>query len=109
MPSNVKQVSVTTATGIFPASPGYVTFDGDAHRFLTYAMGANDSTGSITGTVEGSIGYSDKWKTVVTLATGTSTGLITGSSGATLFDKVRVNLSANASTASFAIWLAAGD
>ena len=104
MPTEI--VALTTATGVF----GPVKF-GDAYTHASFAW-ANPSTRAIEGTVEGSIGGSDNWVTVITLATGTTTGsMLSSTAGATgavpVFDKLRINLSGNESTSNTAAWLAA--
>ncbi len=101
-------VTISTATGVFPSN-GFVDL-GDAYRRASFALG-NLTTRAIEGTVEGSIGNSDNWATVITLATGNTTGsMLTstgGSSGEVVFDKLRINLSGNETTNSTPAWLAA--
>ena len=98
----VRIVTVSTATGTF----GPVDL-GDAYRYAGYASGAASTDHTYEGTVEGSLGGSGQWTTVLTLTTGNSTGHVS-STGTDLvvFDKLRVNLSANNSTASTPVWVA---
>ncbi len=100
-------VNLTTATGVFP-STGSANF-GDAYRHAAFTWN-NPSTRAIEGAVEGSVGQSDNWVTVITLATGTTTGAMLSSSGASglaVFDKLRIDLSGNESTSATVAWLAA--
>ena len=100
-------VNLTTATGRFP-STGSANF-GDAYRHAGFTWN-NPSTRAIEGAVEGSVGQSDNWVTVITLATGTTTGAMLSSSGASglaVFDKLRINLTGNESTTNTVAWLAA--
>lgn len=100
----VKLLTISTATGIF----GPVDFDGNLHRFAAYADGSTAADRDIGGTVEGTVGGSPKWTTVITLTTNSS-GARFNSTGDVAFDKLRVNVSANNATASFPAWLHAGD
>ena len=100
-------VQLTTATGVFP-STGTANF-GDAYRHAGFTWN-NPSTRAIEGDVEGSVGQSDNWVTVIALGTGTTTGAMLSSSGASglaVFDKLRINLIDNESTTNTQAWLAA--
>lgn len=104
----VRLITLSTATGVFPSTG---TADlGDAYRNVAFSW-ANPSTRAIAGDVEGSIGQSDNWVSIITLATDTTTGAMLSSSGATgtvtVFDKLRINLSNNESTTTTQAWLAA--
>lgn len=106
----VRHISISTSTGTFP-STGWVDFGGGAHRFAAYADDRTESNKDIAGTVEGSVGGSGKWITLLTLTTD-STGTIFSTSGTqdfNMFDKARVVVSTNNSTGSFLAWIAAGD
>jgi hypothetical protein len=100
---------------VFPVAgdPGGQYVDmGDTYNTAGFAFG-NLTTRAIEGTVEGSIGGSDNWVTVISLTTGNTTGTLlttTGlSSGRTLFDKLRVNLIDNETTNTTPAWLSAGN
>jgi hypothetical protein len=97
----VRLVTVSTATGVF----GPVDF-GDAYRGAGYAAANATTDHTIVGTVQGAFGGSD-WFTVLTLTTLNSTGRVNVLSTGPAFDKLRINLSANNSTASMPVWLAA--
>lgn len=101
----VRHLTLSTATGTF----GPVDF-GDAYRFAGFADDRTAADRDIAGTVEGSIGGSNKWTTVLTLTTNSS-GTYFSSTGTDLpvFDKARVVVSANNSTNSFGAWIAAGN
>ena len=98
-------MTLSTATGIF----GPVDY-GRAYRHASYAA-LNASTGhTFVGSVEGTIGGSDSWTAVLALATGTSTGHISSTgTDFPIFDKLRINLSANNATAETPAWLSASD
>lgn len=100
-------VTLSTATGVFPSTG---TADlGDAYRHVAFTWN-NPSTRALAGTVEGSVGQSDNWVTVITLTTANTTGAMLSSSGASglaVFDKLRINLSGNESTSATVAWLAA--
>lgn len=108
----VRLITISTATGNFPSTAdepgGYVDFDGNLHRFAAYADASTAADRDIQGTVEGTIGGSPKWTTVITLTTN-STAARFNSTGNVAFDKLRVNVAANNSTQSFPAWLHAGD
>ncbi len=100
-------VQLTTATGIFP-STGSANF-GDAYRHAAFTWN-NNSSRALEGTVEGTIGQSDNWVTVIALTTANTTGAMLSSSGASglaVFDKLRINLIDNESTTNTQAWLAA--
>lgn len=109
----VRLVTISTATGIFPTTSeygqAYVDF-GNVYRFATYADNQTAADKDVKGTVEGSVGGSPKWTTVLTLSTNSS-GTRFSSTGSDLiaFDKLRVNLSANNSTGTVIAWLGAGN
>ena len=95
----VRILTISTSTGTF----GPVDF-GDAFQRAAYA-GASTANKDYAGTVEGSLGGSGVWTTVLTLTTSNSTGHV-GSTGA-VFDKLRAVISTNNTTGSGPIWLAA--
>ncbi len=104
----VRILTISTATGIFPSTGGgYVDF-GDLYRFASYADSSTAADKDILATLEGTLGSSPKWTTVITLTTN-STDVRFVSTGDVAFDKLRVNVSANNSTNSFQAWLGAGD
>lgn len=104
----VRHVLLSTATGIFPAASHEDL--GGAYRFASFAALTATTDHTVVGTVEGTIGGSDSWTTVLTLTTGNSTGLVSSTgSDLPVFDKLRINLSANNSTAEMPAWLAASD
>ena len=104
----VRILTISTATGIFPSTNG-IDF-GNQYRFASYADDATTADRDVLGTVQGTIGGSPKWTTVLTLTTD-STGTRFSSTGADLvaFDKLRVVLTANNSTADVTAWLGASD
>jgi hypothetical protein len=97
----VRHVTVSTATGVF----GPVDF-GDAYKSVSYAALNASTAHTVVGTVQGAFGGSN-WFTVLTLTTGNSTGIVNATATGPLFDKLRLNLSANNSTAAMPVWLAA--
>lgn len=107
----VRILTISTATGTFPSTAdepgGYLDF-GNLYRFASYADAVTAADRDIQGTVEGTIGASPKWTTVITISTNSS-GTRFDSTGDVTFDKLRVNVAANNSTTSFAAWLGAGD
>ena len=68
----------------------------------------NGTTKAVTATIQGSLGGSTGWVTLHTYTTGGTTGTVmTNSTAVFLVDKVRLNVSANASTAGAVdVWLA---
>ena len=104
----VRIVAISTEATTFPSTNG-VDF-GDAYRVASYADASTTADRDIGGTVEGTIGGSPKWQTVLTLTTN-STGLSFASTGADLvpFDKLRIVVTANNSTSGFSAWLSAGN
>ncbi len=62
------------------------------------------------GNVQGSLGGSGVWSNLIALTTGNTTGQVYlwNTTGGAVFDKLRVNLSANNSTVSVTAWLIAG-
>lgn len=97
-------ITVSTATGIH----GPVDY-GEAYRHFAYSAAPTSTGHTLVGTVQGAIGGGG-WQTVFTLTTGNSTGYLSSTgSDLPLFDKVRLNLSANNSTGSVPVWLAASD
>lgn len=111
----VRLITISTSTGTFPSSTeypgGYVSFDG-AYRFSGYGDNRTESGKDIAGTVQASLGATNKWVNVITLTTD-STGTLfasaseTTGSTLTMFDKLRVVVTTNNSTESFPAWLAA--
>lgn len=99
----VRHILLSTATGIF----GPVDF-GDAYKSASYAAANATTDHTIEGTVEGAFGGSNFF-TVLTLTTLNSTGIVNVTATGPLFDKLRLNLTANDSTASMPVWLAASD
>ncbi len=103
-------ITLSTATGVHPVSPGFVDF-GDAYNNASFAL-VSGTTRSIEGAVEGSIGASDHWVTVIALTTSNTTGSLlstTGSSGRVLFDKLRINITGdNEFTTEVNAYLSAG-
>ena len=91
-------------------SPGFVDF-GDAYNNASFAL-VSGTTRSIEGAMEGSIGASDHWVTVIALTTSNTTGSLlstTGSSGRVLFDKLRINITGdNEFTTEVNAYLSAG-
>jgi len=70
-------------------------------------ISSNASTKAVTGTIQGSLGSSTAWITLHTLTTGGTTGNVnTFSTASFVVDKARLNVSANASTGTFAAWIA---
>ncbi len=104
----VRILTISTATGTFPSTNG-IDF-GNQYRFASYSDDATTADKEIAGTVQGTVGKSPKWTTVLTLATD-STGTRFSSTGADLvaFDKLRVVVTANGSTAAVTAWLGASD
>jgi hypothetical protein len=104
----VRIVTISTATGTFPSTNG-VDF-GDQFRFASYSDNSTAVDKEVKGTVEGTVGHSPKWTTVLTLTTNSS-GTRFSSTGADLvaFDKLRVVLTANNSTQTVLAWLGASD
>ncbi len=104
----VRIVTISTATGTFPSTNG-VDF-GDQYRFASYADSSTAADRDVLGTVEGTLGGSPKWTTVLTLTTNSS-GVRFSSTGSDLiaFDKLRVVLTANNSTENVIAWLGASD
>ena len=104
----VRIVTISTDTGTFPSTNG-VDF-GDQYRFASYSDNSTVADRDVLGTVEGTIGNSPKWTTVLTLTTN-STALRFSSTGSDLvaFDKLRVVLTANNSTQNVLAWLGAGN
>ena len=104
----VRILTISTATGTFPDANG-IDF-GNQYRFASYADTSTAADKDILGTVQGTIGGSPKWTTVLTLTTNSS-GLRFSSTGTDLiaFDKLRVVVTANNSTESFQAWLGASD
>jgi hypothetical protein len=101
MPTRI--LTISTATGVF----GPVDF-GDVYVRATVSIANASTNTTYVGDVEGAIGNSPNWTSVIALTTANSTGAYLSSTG-TPFDKLRVNLSANASTASTPVWLSASD
>ena len=106
MPTRI--VQMTTGTATFPSTNG-VDF-GDAYRVASYADSSTVADRDIAAVVEGTIGKSPKWTTVLTVTTN-STAIRFASTGADLvpFDKLRIVVSANNSTQAFQAWLTAGN
>jgi hypothetical protein len=104
----VRILTLTTATGTFPSTNG-IDF-GNQYRFASYADDQVTTDRDVLGTVQGTVGGSPKWTTVLTITTDSS-GTRFSSTGAdlTTFDKLRVVLTANNSTRSMTAWLGASD
>ena len=104
----VRIVTITTATGTFPSTNG-VDF-GNQYRFASYSDNSTATDRDVLGTVQGTVGGSPKWTTVLTVTTD-STGTRFSSTGGDLvaFDKLRVVLTANNSTQNVTAWLGASD
>jgi len=98
----VRILTVSTATGVF----GPVDF-GDAYKSASYAAANASTAHTLEGTIQGAFGGSDFF-TVMTLTTANSTGIVNVTATGPLFDKLRLNLTGNASTAEMPVWLAAG-
>ncbi len=107
----VRLITISTATGIFPTTAAndqaYVDF-GDLYRFASYGDNSTAADKDILATLEGTVGASPKWTTVITLTTNSTATRFT-STGDIAFDKLRVNVSANNSTGSIVAWLGAGN
>ncbi len=103
-------VTLSTGTGVHPTSPGFVDF-GDAYNTASFALHSGSSR-SIEGAVEGTIGATTHWVTVIALTTSNTTGsLLTttgGSSERVLFDKLRINIIDNETTSATNAYLSAG-
>lgn len=103
MPSRpvAQEITLSTSTGV----SGSALF-GEGRRFAQLSWN-NDSTRSIKGDVEGSNGRSGAWSSVIALTTSNTTGasLNLMSTGGMVFDKLRLNLSANETTAANTITL----
>ncbi len=103
-------VTLSSATGVHPTSPGFVDF-GDAYNKASFALHSGSSR-SIEGAVEGTIGATTHWVTVIALTTSNTTGsLLTttgGSSERVLFDKLRINIIDNETTGGMNAYLSAG-
>ncbi len=100
----VRILSISTSTGTF----GPVDF-GNAYRYAGYA-GASTADRDYAGTVQGTLGGAGAWATVLTLTTSNSTGLVSSTgTDLTVFDKLRVVITTNNTTAASPIWLAASD
>ena len=99
----VRHLTISTATGNF----GPVDF-GEVHRHAAIVIQTASTAHTVTGNVQGSIGGSSNWNSLISLTTANSTGAYLHSTGLP-FDKLRISLSANLSTASQPAWLAASD
>ena len=106
MPTRIVQMSTATAT--FPSTNG-VDF-GDAYRIASYADNSTITDSDIAAVVQGTIGKSPKWQTVLTITTD-STAASFASTGADLvpFDKLRVVVATNNATGAFQAWLTASN
>ena len=95
-------ITVSTATGVF--GPAYF---GGGFKVAAVAYTGGATAQTMVGSVQGSIGNSGVWANVLLLTTANSTGTVyLASTGQTrVFDKLRVNLSANNRTASTVVWL----
>ena len=104
----IRIVTISTETGTFPSTNG-VDF-GDQYKVVSYSDNSTVADRDVGGTVEGTIGGSPKWSTLLTLTTDSS-GTRFASTGADLvpFDKLRIVISANNSTADVIAWLGASD
>ncbi len=104
----VRILTISTDTGTFPSTLG-VDF-GDQYKVATYSDNQTAVSKDVKGTVEGTIGGSPKWSTLLTLTTDSS-GTRFASTGTDLvpFDKLRVVLTANNSTTDVIAWLGASD
>ena len=104
----VRILTISTDTGTFPSTNG-ISFGGP-YRFASYADNSTAADKDVLGTVEGTLGKSPKWTTVLTLTTNSS-GVRFSSTGSDLvaFDKLRVVLTANNSTQDVLAWLGASD
>ena len=104
MPSRpvAQSIGLSTSTGATSA-----IFLGVPHRYAQFSW-SNSSTRSIKGDVEGSIGDAATWASVVSLTTSNSTGTVNLiSTGGIIFDKLRLNLTANETTSTGKVWVAA--
>lgn len=82
---------------------------GVGHTVAT-ALISNGSTEGVAGDVQGSLGGSTSWFSLIALTTGASTGAnvaVTSTAGQ-VFDKARVNLSTNNTTGDLTIWVGGG-
>jgi hypothetical protein len=101
-----QSVSITTSTGNFGSAYFGTLMSRAAVEF------SNTSTQAIKGTVQGSMGASGVWSDVITITSGASTGSAAFAANSTaLFDKLRINLSANelssTGTSGLTAWLGA--
>ncbi len=100
----VRLITVSSATGTF----GPIDY-GNAYRYAAYA-GASSANKDYAGTVQGSLGNSGIWTTVLTLTTTNSTGQVSSTgTDLVLFDKLRMVVTKNNTTADSPVWLAASD
>ena len=67
----------------------------------------NATTKAFTYTIEGNVGASTMWYTLVSSVTSTGSPAVVTSTGETLFDKARLNVSANDSTGNVEAYLSA--
>lgn len=100
-----------TDTGISGAGGTDTGIGGIAHFGIPVTriamISSNASTEAVTGTIEGTLGYSTGWVVLHTLTTGGTTGSVnTFSTADFVVDKARLNVSANASTGVFQAWIA---
>ena len=104
----VRILTLSTATGTFPSTNG-MDF-GNQYRFASYSDDQVTADREVSGTVQGTVGKSPKWTTVLTITTDSS-GTRFSSTGGDLvaFDKLRVVLTGNLSTRSMTAWLGASD
>ena len=99
-----------TTTGISGATS--TAIGGIAYMGLpitkTAVLISNASTKAVTAILEGSMGHSTSWVALHAFTTGGTTGanLLVNSTATFVIDKVRLNVSANASTGIFKAWVA---
>lgn len=80
-------------------------FFGDGKRFLS-AWVTQTSTGDFTYTAQVTAGGSTHWETVITVSSTNTVDAVQTSTGP-VFDKARINVTANATTGGTQVWLAA--
>lgn len=109
----IRHILISTATGTFPTTganqPPFVDF-GKVGWALSFT-GPSTANKDYAGTVQGTIGDSANWQTILTLTTSNTTDQvntvnIASTGDVVLFDKARIVLTKNNTTASTPVWLA---
>lgn len=67
---------------------------------------SNPSTKTATATLQGSMGHSTSWATLHSYDTSTGATILDTTTGSFVVDKIRLNVSANATTGVFKVWVA---